>query len=74
MISTVLILLPVFALIFAGYICRRCQVFGPSSATELNRFVVWLALPALLFDIVAHTSWAKIYQPGFSGRSLLRAR
>ncbi|MCE0162229.1 AEC family transporter [Klebsiella variicola subsp. variicola] len=65
MISTVLILLPVFALIFAGYICRRCQVFGPSSATELNRFVVWLALPALLFDIVAHTSWAKIYQPGF---------
>lgn len=65
MISTVLILLPVFALILAGYVCRRRNLFGPASATELNRFVVWLALPALLFDIMAHTSWRSIYQPGF---------
>jgi hypothetical protein len=40
-------------------------VLGPHATTELNRFVVRLALPALLFDITAHTGWAAFYQPGF---------
>ncbi|WAH61727.1 hypothetical protein LZ023_39510 (plasmid) [Pseudomonas silvicola] len=57
MIATFLILLPVFGLIVAGYACRMLGVLGPTSATELNKFVVWLALPALLFDIMAHTPW-----------------
>lgn len=65
MIATFLILLPVFGLIVAGYACRMLGVLGPTSATELNKFVVWLALPALLFDIMAHTPWHTIYQPGF---------
>ena len=47
MIATFLILLPVFGLIVAGYACRMLGVLGPTSATELNKFVVWLALPAL---------------------------
>jgi hypothetical protein len=39
---------------------------GAAHATgELNRFVVWLALPALLFDIVAKAHWSEIWQPGF---------
>ncbi|MFP3570677.1 AEC family transporter, partial [Paraburkholderia sp. SIMBA_030] len=54
MLSAVSILLPVFGLIFAGFACRRFGVLGPAAASELNRFVVWLALPALLFDILAH--------------------
>ena len=54
MLSTVSILLPVFGLIFAGFASRRFGVLGPASASELNRFVVWLALPALLFDTLAH--------------------
>ncbi len=65
MIATFLILLPIFGLIVAGYACRLWGVLGPTSATELNKFVVWLALPALLFDIMAHTPWHTIYQPGF---------
>ena len=65
MIATFLILLPVFGLIVAGYACRMFGVLGPTAATELNKFVVWLALPALLFDIMAHTPWHTIYQPGF---------
>ena len=65
MIATFLILLPIFGLIVAGYACRMWGVLGPTSATELNKFVVWLALPALLFDIMAHTPWHTIYQPGF---------
>ena len=65
MLSTLEILLPVFGLIFAGFACRRRGVLGPNSASELNRFVVWLALPALLFDIMAHATWHQLYQPAF---------
>ncbi len=65
MLSTLLIVLPIFALILVGWMARRIGVFGPNATIELNRFVVYLALPALLFDIVAHARWADIWQPGF---------
>jgi malonate transporter len=65
MLATLEILLPVFGLIFAGFACRRRSVLGPNAASELNRFVVWLALPALLFDTMAHATWHQLYQPGF---------
>ncbi|TAL93625.1 MAG: AEC family transporter [Paraburkholderia sp.] len=67
MFSTPEILLPVFGLIFAGFACRRRGLLGPTAASELNRFVVWLALPALLFDIMAHTTWQQLDQPSFIG-------
>lgn len=60
------IIFPVFGLVLAGYSCRRLGVLGPASATELNRFVVWLALPALLFQIMAKADWSTLYQPGFT--------
>jgi malonate transporter and related proteins len=59
------IILPVFGLIFAGYACRKLNKLGPSAASELNRFVVYLALPALLFDIMAKTPWSMLDQPAF---------
>lgn len=65
MFSTLLIVLPVFALIFAGWLVRRLGVMGPQAASELNRFVVYLALPALLFDIIARAKFSEIWQPGF---------
>jgi malonate transporter and related proteins len=65
MLSTFLVLLPIFGLILAGYAARLRGVIGPGGASEVNRLVVWLALPALLFDIMAHTSWHAIWQPGF---------
>ncbi|CAD6548488.1 AEC family transporter [Paraburkholderia metrosideri] len=65
MLATLEILLPVFGLILAGFACRRSGVLGPNSASELNRFVVWLALPALLFDTMAHATWQQLYQPAF---------
>lgn len=57
--------LPIFALILAGWGARRLGVLGPHATGELNRFVVYLALPALLFDIVAHAKLSDIWQPGF---------
>lgn len=65
MISTLTVVLPIFALIFAGWLVRRLSVLGPQATTELNRFVVTLSLPALLFDIVANARWAELWQPGF---------
>jgi len=64
-LATLTILLPIFGLMLAGFLARRHGALGPAAASELNRFVVWLALPALLFDILAHASWATLYQPGF---------
>jgi predicted permease len=63
--ATLGVVLPVFGLILLGYLCRRGKVLGPASMTELNRFVVWAALPALLFDIMANTRWSTLWQPGF---------
>ncbi|WP_343610402.1 AEC family transporter [Novosphingobium sp.] len=65
MLSVVGIVMPIFALILAGWGARRTGVLGPHATGELNRFVVWLALPALLFDIVAKAHWSEIWQPGF---------
>jgi malonate transporter and related proteins len=59
------IILPVFALIFAGDACRKTNRLGPNASSELNRFVVYLALPALLFEIMATTPWRTLDQPGF---------
>jgi malonate transporter and related proteins len=66
MLSTLQILIPIFALILAGFVVRRRGFLGPAASTELNRFVVWLALPALLFQIMAHASWRQLYQPAFA--------
>lgn len=67
MLSTVLVVLPIFALIFAGWLARRIGVLGAAATTELSRFVVFLALPALLFDVTAHAHWSAIWKPGFIG-------
>lgn len=65
MSSVVNVVLPVFALILAGYLARRSGRLGPAASSEINRFVVWLALPALLFDVTARARWADIWRPGF---------
>ncbi|NSZ77504.1 AEC family transporter (plasmid) [Agrobacterium tumefaciens] len=65
MISAFLLVIPVFALIFAGWLAGRTGVLGSAAAGEINRFVVWLALPAMLFDIIASAHWSELWQPGF---------
>jgi malonate transporter and related proteins len=66
MLATVSVVVPIFGLVLAGYVCRWAGVFGPAATSELNRFVVWLGLPALMFDVTANASWADLYQPGFA--------
>lgn len=59
------ILAPIFGLIALAYASRKLDILGPSAYIELNRFVASLALPALLFDNVAHVTPAQLHQPGF---------
>lgn len=59
------VVLPIFALILVGYICRKTNRLGERAASEINRMVVWLCLPALLFKVTATTTWDQIWQPGF---------
>lgn len=65
MSSVLNVLLPIFALILVGYVCRRTHRLGPTAASEINRMVVWLCLPALLFTATAHATWEQIWHPGF---------
>lgn len=65
MTSALEIILPIFALILAGFFYRRTNRLGAAAASELNRFVVYLALPALLFDIMSRATWSELYLPGF---------
>ncbi|MFJ4142006.1 AEC family transporter [Pseudomonas sp. NPDC089734] len=59
------VVLPIFALILVGFICRKTNRLGDKAASEINRMVVWLCLPALLFKVTATSSWEQIWQPGF---------
>lgn len=65
MLSTLNVVLPVFALILVGWLARKLKILDETALTELNRFVVYLALPALLFDIIANAMWADLAQPAF---------
>lgn len=65
MSSSFFVVLPIFALILAGWLARRGGALGPAAAREMNRFVVWLALPALLFDIMAGAAPEEVWRPDF---------
>ncbi|SFH63274.1 AEC family transporter [Albimonas pacifica] len=65
MISNLLVVAPIFSLILVGWIARRKGALGPAATREVNRLVVYLALPALLFDIMAGASLDQIWRPDF---------
>ncbi|WP_337268686.1 AEC family transporter [Oryzifoliimicrobium ureilyticus] len=65
MLTNLMIVLPIFAIILAGWLAGKTGALGPAATREVNRLVVYLALPALLFDIMANAKTAEIWQPGF---------
>ncbi|WP_342022010.1 AEC family transporter [Methyloceanibacter stevinii] len=56
----VTVVLPVFAIILAGFGARKVGVLGPHASLDLNRYVSYLALPALLFDVMAGADWGNL--------------
>ncbi|MER2298149.1 MAG: AEC family transporter [Pseudomonas sp.] len=63
--TILVIVAPIFALILVGFICRKGNKLGEKAAAEINKMVVWLCLPALLFKVTATATWSEIWQPGF---------
>ena len=57
--------LPIFALIAAGLACARAGLFDRAATDHLNRFVIYLALPALLFGAIAKITPADGAHGGF---------
>lgn len=66
MIILLNVVFPVFAIILAGFLCGRLGLLSGSSLEGLNKFVYWIALPALLFramaavDLEALLNWSFI--------------
>lgn len=58
--------LPIFALIFAGFLCGRFGLFGRDATDSLNRFAVYLALPALMFLAMSRITPEQVGQAGFA--------
>jgi predicted permease len=67
------VLFPVFALILLGYLSGKSGKLGTNASIELNRFVIWLALPAQLFNFAANSGWETLWQPGFIAAFLISA-
>ncbi|RJE89354.1 AEC family transporter [Paracoccus onubensis] len=71
MLSNIVVVLPIFALIFTGWIAARCDVLGLEATRGINRMVIYLALPAMLFDIMANADPGEIWRPGFISAFLI---
>ncbi|NYT84543.1 AEC family transporter [Pollutimonas harenae] len=62
---------PLFALILLGFLSGRNNLLGAGSVDSLNKFVVYMALPALLFQSMAKITWDEINQPGYLAATIL---
>ncbi len=58
--------LPIFALILTGFVCGRFDVLPPAATDSLNRFAIYLALPALMFLAMSRITPEQATQIGFA--------
>ncbi len=61
MVAIVNVVLPIFGIVLAGYLCGRFGLLGEASSEALNRFVYFLALPALFFVSMARVPVAEVF-------------
>jgi malonate transporter len=59
------IVLPVFGIVFAGYLIGRLRLLGENSSQALNGFAYWVALPALLLVSMARAPVAQVLNMPF---------
>ncbi|WP_158585637.1 AEC family transporter [Pseudooceanicola sediminis] len=65
MLSILAITFPIFALVGLGYVLTRIEVFDLRDMTALGNFVMYLALPSLLFRATATQPFQDLIDPGF---------
>lgn len=56
---------PLFAVIFAGYLAGRTRILGEDAVRGLNRFVFTFAMPPMLFRLMANTDVTALGQGRF---------
>src|SRR5690606_4016842 len=71
--SSITAVLPVFLLIGLGALLRRGGILDGVAASGLNRFVVSLALPAMLFVVMANADRGALAQPRLVAAFVLTA-
>jgi len=64
-IDSALTICPIFAILLVGFLSGRFSLLGASAGTEFNRYLVRLALPALLFEVMAGSKWSELWRPDF---------
>jgi hypothetical protein len=55
------VILPIFAIIVAGYACGRARLLGDASSEALNGYVYYVALPALFFHSTANADLGDVF-------------
>ena len=65
--ATVNIVLPLFAILLAGYFAGRSGLFGETSSAVLNRFVFVVSLPALVFVSLSRVTVDQFFNWAFLG-------
>ncbi len=77
MIAVLNVVLPVFGIVLAGYLCGRFGVLGGASSEALNAFVYYVALPALFFISMARVPLSDIlnwpFLAAYGGGALVTA-
>jgi malonate transporter and related proteins len=77
MLAILNVVLPVFGIILAGYLCGRFRLLDEASSEALNRFVYFLALPALFFISIARVGVADVlnwrFLAGYGGGVIVTA-
>ncbi len=58
-----LVVLPVFLVIGLGFSLKRTGLVDSSFLVQLNRFIYWVALPALLFHEIGRADFAASFNP-----------
>ncbi len=73
MLSVLLITFPFFALVLCGYLSARSGVLPQPAIPGLNAFVLYFALPCMLYRFGASTPIAQLLDPAVAGVYLLCA-
>ncbi|KQV90277.1 permease [Massilia sp. Root351] len=65
MLDILAIVSPIYIILFLGYATTRAGLFGKGELLTFGKFVIKLALPALVFNAIAQRHIADIIVPGY---------
>jgi hypothetical protein len=65
MVDILNLALPYFGLIFIGFACGKAKGLPEQGLAWMNFFLLYVSLPALLFEIMSKTPFAELNNPPF---------